>query len=90
MLTRSCLARFRPISDTPGETISAPAKVKVGNAQGVGLTLRVSENGRTFFRRTIIARTAAHAYRIEIESPEALWGSFQDSFETLSADFQFP
>jgi hypothetical protein len=75
---------------TPGELISAPAKVRVGNAQGIALTLRVSENGRTFFRRTIIARTAAHAYRIELESPEALWGSFQGSFETLSAGFQFP
>ena len=75
---------------TPSELISAPAKVRVGNAQGVGLTLRVSENGRTFFRRTIIARTAAHTYSIELESPEALWGSFQGSFETLSAGFQFP
>jgi hypothetical protein len=75
---------------TPDELISAPTRVKVGNAQGVGLTVRVNENDRTFFRRTIIARTPAHAYRIELESPEALWGSFQDSFETLSAGFQFP
>jgi hypothetical protein len=78
-----------PDADAPGELISAAEQVRVGNARGVAHTMLVTEHGQTFVRRTIVARTAAHTYRIEIESPEALWGSFQDSFETLSAGFQF-
>ncbi len=79
-----------PDADAPGELVGWPERVRVGNAEGVAITVRVSESGKTFMRRSLMVRTAEHAYRIELESPEGRWGSFQAGFAALAAGFQLP